>query len=566
MKVEVDEESNDSIFYNTDSEDEGVIQNEPVEIENHYHNTRSKVKPWVEQESSPHHQDSIAVEIKEEPSLDIEDVCYSSDSQSVDTHSTSGKESSHQETKTTKRVRDRTIDARCNLCPYKAGYNVNLLNHFKNYHPGLELDVKYRCKTCGEFFKTTKEVVQHSKIAHKATNSIYGRCNICKTICGLKSTLLCHLAKFHPGHEHDFEIKCQECDEFLLGKEELKKHSRLVHNKHNFTTRCNSCGKLFVLGWAFKVHFEKYHPGYEFKPDYKCDQCDQFFKSTEDVRLHSKEAHEEKSMESSEEGKALATQHSGSLLNHFKRKEYNRVTNKTVYGRCKLCKTVCRSRYTACLHFQRLHPGEEIEIEYQCKECDVFLGSREDLRQHTAFLHELFRIDYKSSQREAADDCSEHEGKGIQRTHKTSNEQQETEQISNDSSGGKMIGSCNLCSYKTTFSTNLSKHFKSHHPGLELDVKYKCKNCSMFFKTSNEVILHSKIAHEVTKRIYGRCTLCKSIYCSRFASVRHFAKFHPGYEFDFEYKCKDCEQFFKSTRELKKHTIAAHLDDKIRVK
>lgn len=94
-------------------------------------------------------------------------------------------------------------------------------------------------------------------------------------------------------------------------------------------------------------------------------------------------------------------------------------------------------------------------------------------------------------------------------------------------------------------------HFLRKHPGLPLanNVEYKCRHCEKLLKKQDDYKKHWK-THIPRSHLFGvKCNLCKKSYGRLGAGKTHFQKSHPDLELDFEYKCQNCDQYFKNTED-----------------
>lgn len=128
-----------------------------------------------------------------------------------------------------------------------------------------------------------------------------------------------------------------------------------------------------------------------------------------------------------------------------------------------------------------------------------------------------------------------------------------------------IFGRCSLCPYQSGSRRYLVKHFAKRHPDIKLALEYKCKICEQFFKSPEDVAKHNKASHVASslKFVYAKCKLCKKSLASRRNLVRHFRKMHPpdvDLDLNVEYKCKNCDKFFKTKDEVREHLAVAHPD------
>lgn len=515
---------------------EPMIKNEPLENEYYYispsaidsleeSNSKSfqETMPVSYSQSSFEQQESIDVMIKEEPLLEIEDYYYSLDSQqSNDTElePASLEASSQENRKPPRKSKDKAINGQCNICSYKATQKMNLMHHFRRRHPGIKRDVTFKCNDCDLLFSSTNEVAQHSKVVHKTTKYMFGLCKLCQSIFSSRSAMLQHFRKAHPGCEYDYEYKCQQCDDFLVNKEEYTRHLLQVHNKVKFKTRCNLCKKVFSQEGKMKSHFEKYHPGFELKPDYQCNQCDDFFNTLDEAMIHAKLPHN------------LPDNTADMSPAIFFRKVYKKL----IHTQCNICKLTCHTYGSLKTHFEKCHPGSEPKADYKCKECDEFFEIPHDCFEHTKQAH----------------NAEEKLKPGKSKAYNYNK---------------RINARCNVC--KGIFCTNatLKTHFRDQHKNCELKPDYKCKECDEFFDTTLSVRLHSKLVHEGKEVIRSshrlcRCNVCNQLFVTYDILKGHFEEFHPGFEFKPEFKCRYCGDFFKSLKDCRRHIEAAHKSEK----
>ncbi|KAL5278852.1 hypothetical protein ACFFRR_003469 [Megaselia abdita] len=292
----------------------------------------------MEKSSIEKEQEDIEMVIKEEPTLEIDDDDYDSKSEHF-----SESESSYdplQETnikyectkcdeffRTLEDVKehsknvhrefsegnfiknnDRPVIGRCNICKYSSATSHHLLRHINIKHKGLEIDVEWNCQVCSEVFKTLNEETEHSEIKHpesfkeRVTTNI-GRCKQCNYLTSTRAQLLVHCNKNHPSLENDTEWKCKDCPEIFKTFEQVKAHSNVKHkpllkiDKKDVFGRCKQCKYISNRNDDLVSHFEEKHPWLHLDLEYKCQECEEFFNTREEVKQHSIE-HSEKVVKS----------------------------------------------------------------------------------------------------------------------------------------------------------------------------------------------------------------------------------------------------------------------------
>lgn len=280
-----------------------------------------------------------------------------------------------------------------------------------------------------EHSQTTLDEIEEQK----PLKPIYGRCKLCKWESDSNYRLKKHFQEVHPSLEFNFEIKCNDCNVFFISVREYRTHRDHKHRireryKEYVHGKCKICSRVFV-GYEnnIKIHFKNKHPQSEYSVEYKCRVCDEFFNSRLEVKEHS---------------------------NTHKEGKVRKKITKTVFGKCGICKKVFSTKYGFDRHFGRDHPGSELNIEYKCQLCDVFLKTN-------------IKIHY----------MNEHKKKSVKK----------------ESKPKTIFGQCCLCKKTLSSKHVIDIHFTKKHPGAELNVDYTCLKCHEVFKSANDFKRHRKI-------------------------------------------------------------------------
>ncbi|KAL5278854.1 hypothetical protein ACFFRR_003470 [Megaselia abdita] len=233
----------------------------------------------------------------------------------------------------------------CKLCNYLSARNDYFLKHFKNLHPGQEIDIEWKCKNCPKFFKTIEQVIDHSNIEHLPAVEV---------------------------KKSDSTFK-ERCPEFFRALEEAQKNqppvlqyrcpkppNQFTPLENHFTIKrkpvlgkCNLCHFSSNIQGNLFIHFEKDHPGRELNLAWKCKHCPNFFKTFKEVKVHSAIEHSEPLILEKEGKRNYASRQNSKLVRHFNRK----------------------------------HPGEEINVEWKCKYCQIFFKTLDKVRVHSIIEH-----------------------------------------------------------------------------------------------------------------------------------------------------------------------------------
>ncbi|KAL5286893.1 ZKSCAN7 family protein [Megaselia abdita] len=244
---------------------------------------------------------------------------------------------------------------------------------------------------------------------------------------------------------------------------------------------------------------------------YECTKCDMFFKTQHEIKEHSQKVHPE-SIEYVEE---ILTK-----------------TGKPVYGRCLSCNYLSDKKDNLLRHFKVRHYGQDLNLEYKCKNCDGFFKTPEALTEHTRFAHPGKYINTKYA-----------------------------------------FGRCNICNYMSDRTFNLQTHFERRHPQQELNIDYKCWKCNTFFNNIKDLCNHTATGHSIEKKVkktkvtklqkltepvMGRCQVCNYTSGSKEDLLTHFKSQHPDQDPNVQYKCKYCDELFKTIKDVSNHSQNAH--------
>lgn len=82
---------------------------------------------------------------------------------------------------------------------------------------------------------------------------------------------------------------------------------------------------------------------------------------------------------------------------------------------------------------------------------------------------------------------------------------------------------CNVCLKIFTATRSLQKHFKSQHPGVEFEPDYKCKSCDTFFKTLKDMRLHLEVTH-TSKNLDKRESMQCNVCKKIFSTISNLRK------------------------------------------
>lgn len=126
----------------------------------------------------------------------------------------------------------------CNVCkkPYRT-----IKTTYQTWNRNADLKLNYKCKKCEELFETKADHRQHWLSTHKRKNISSSRQISTQPVSSVtrqqsstlqtsKRNARVHFGTGqHPGSELDFEFGCMQCDEFFKTIEDVKRHTKLKH-------------------------------------------------------------------------------------------------------------------------------------------------------------------------------------------------------------------------------------------------------------------------------------------------------------------------------------------------
>lgn len=273
-------------------------------------------------------------------------------------------------------------------------------------------------------------------------------CHLCNSLSVNKKLLLRH--QFDDHWEKCICPFCKQSVTFFT-MESLEHHVKKEHDgcfilPQGDTLKCHICNAKFVTKINLQVHIECFHK-------ITCGECNKSFSYNSHLKKHILKHH--------------------SIRLEVKNRRYKPIVTK-VYAKCNQCGHTTYTRAAILSHFVQKHSGLELDVEFKCKDCEVYTKTEEDVGIHWDIAHR----------------------------------------------GGVFVaqfGRCNQCKYEVESKAGLLVHFGKMHPEEELDVEYKCRCCEEFFSTTDELGQHFKSFHRdcltetVFKNLFERCELCELV-------------------------------------------------------
>lgn len=376
----------------------------------------------------------------------------------------------------------------------------------------------FTCEHCGEGFFEKILLDRHVRRTHSTDL----KCEPCNKRYENTKVFNKHQFKFHWE-----KLSCPYCTVTYFTTKALEDHVSAEHEGKSLpqgeSLKCLICNAQFVRKLKLLSHIESVHKMI-------CGECNESFKSKTELQQHLLEQHHRDVLEF-EEGPKRGESKSCQLV-------------------CYMCGHLFKNSYNLQLHFKKTHSTSEFKLEYKCIQCERVFDLRDDANKHFKTDHEgsVFKCEVCSKAYTRDYSLRAH----LENTHPEYAPKQTFLQ--------SVYGRCSLCHHESGSRALLLSHFKKKHRSTKLDFEYKCKDCEDFFKTTEEVKKHWKAVHDpnLFKTVYARCKQCGYKACSKQLLARHFKRQHPDLEFDVEYKCKDCEDYFKTPEDIGHHFIIVH--------
>uniref|UniRef100_A0A336M1T2 CSON007895 protein n=1 Tax=Culicoides sonorensis TaxID=179676 RepID=A0A336M1T2_CULSO len=160
----------------------------------------------------------------------------------------------------------------CDVC----GTKFHNLNTIKRHLTSIHLRIKESCEICGKLFHP-EHLKNHINRIH--LNIKPYSCEICKRKFSIKSEIVKHMNNIHLSESfrnRPDSIRCRYCTKYFM-IEKLEDHIERKHKK----LQCHLCEKIYFNRDSFKHHM-KLHESSKFK----CDFCENEFKTKSNLRDH----------------------------------------------------------------------------------------------------------------------------------------------------------------------------------------------------------------------------------------------------------------------------------------
>lgn len=210
---------------------------------------------------------------------------------------------------------------------------------------------------------------------------------------------------------------------------------------------------------------------------------------------------------------------------------------------------------------------KEIELWFECTECDIKCGTKEALENHNAKVH-TFECDICDHK------CA---SEGNPKTHVESHKAEAHKEQGKET---KMF-SCSKCEYTTDDGSDFDKHgenyinaeVKSNVTPRDIEVPcgqepkpFKCSECNLHFSTTVELESHTKTHREATRDpevpelAPFKCSECDLEFPLKSEIEGHVKSIHEVTRASelLPFQCTECDSSFLTNLELGTHMNSAH--------
>uniref|UniRef100_A0A1I8N0J2 C2H2-type domain-containing protein n=1 Tax=Musca domestica TaxID=7370 RepID=A0A1I8N0J2_MUSDO len=537
--------------------------------------------------------------------------------------------------------------AKCNVC-MKSFFSFHDLNVHAVAHTN---ERPFKCDICSATFQRKKALRIHKRIHTEARKHI---CQICGKAFAQAGSLKTHMIRHGTAMEKTENViankEIQESAVIVVkndGANDVATMSAGLLSKAKTTEQrsCEICHRQYTSLKNYNKHMYYSHniKLYSRKVNYKyhCDGCEKAFRTPRDLRAHTlkcnhnvksdsnyggeakQEEVEEDNFNTTEEfqnsidNEAVVQDGEENPLemlnqnpeNNKEEEEQSKPTAKTGkhtqqhQQQNELSCHICNRKYTTIkLHNKHMFAAHQIKIlsrkvnyKHKCDECDQVFRIERDLRAHkvkhqkelenaSSIITMLPNSEHKERKRGFRSAMSTTEtvqmevmgmmpmpkddGVANKQVHHNDNQsavedndgaEEDTDWLDDslvenepnlEISDSKEVLSCRICRRTFKALKFLNKHMSLRHKikvlSRKVNYKYKCDECEQMFRTQRDLK-----GHKVREHLGISCDICGKMFAQAGNMRRHRVR-HSGIK---AFKCKECPKEFYTSKELKSHTI-----------
>jgi len=241
-----------------------------------------------------------------------------------------------------------------------------LINHTDNCY----------CKLCSRYFSDDVALQKHQDSEHNSTTHI---CDICSKDFPSKQRLKAHIKRHEGSWRDKFRFACSQCTQGRYQTEEkLQEHMLNDHSGKEYI--CSQCPTVFATNAARSIHEKRNHT----EKTIKCDHCEMMFSLQCHKNSHIRMVHIKK--------KDKICPHCGEGFSD--KDTFEAHVNRHLDYRphsCDMCGKTFLIERDLNTHM-KTHT-----LPYQCDQCEVRVGSSEQLKDHIRRVHEGVQLECRFS-------------------------------------------------------------------------------------------------------------------------------------------------------------------------
>ena len=276
---------------------------------------------------------------------------------------------------------ERSRKMQCKVCNKWMSSDETMIGH-QNMHMGTK---PFKCNFCEKSYRTRKNMAAHRKEMHgkewkvelgkrisegrKSSNP----CPRCGIQFPLQPALNQHLAEIHNDPEAK-ELQCQTCEKYFRSKPVLKNHVRTHTGDRPF--KCDFCPQSFLSYNTMDVHRKHMHP-----EEWEANKDQILEKNKEEGRRKMKESFRDGTRKERWDYALKARKGKRKCERPVKSVEGTELDGRASSNPCPQCGMDFPFQSILYQHLAETHE-EPSAIEFQCKTCMKWLGSRTKLANH----------------------------------------------------------------------------------------------------------------------------------------------------------------------------------------
>ena len=270
----------------------------------------------------------------------------------------------------------------CKVCNKWMSTEGAMVGHH-NMHMGIK---PFKCNFCEKSYGNKNNMAAHRKEVHgKEWKEELGKrisegrkssnpCQHCGLQFPLQPALYQHLAEIHNDPEAR-KLQCQTCDKWLRSKKVLQIHLRTHTGDRPYI--CDFCPKSFMSKDTMSIHRKHMHP-----KEWEANKEQIFERDKEVAKMKMKAAQAERRAQEAEEPKKV----DGKPVTLIEQgipciEKMGKIDGRASSNPCPQCGKDFPFQGTLYQHLAEAHEDPDA-IEFQCKTCERWLGSKVKLANH----------------------------------------------------------------------------------------------------------------------------------------------------------------------------------------